>query len=1383
MRSFADTVETGATEFNDPNGLSVAYKILTIDADDQTGTVEVSGSAIDENVTEITIPATVTLTPSVRLRESGQTYNKQTVFTVVGITGGFSVLHKLVTVNIPLCVEYIKQGAFNNCSSLKNFNIGDPSKTAAQETSKLKAIGDFAFGDTGLKKLDLSKCKDLNLSDDWSLPEAANWDGTPFISHDSGENQVLEELIIPNNVQIGQSLAGLSALKKLNQDADGNNHYAGDLWNRALLGTGLENLTLDAPTEPTVNTQYIGEEAFKNSKIKKLTINSPIVLDDAIDNEAFVGMKDLEEVYLNGLLGVEDAIPCVYRDREPVGAFPDSKLKKLEVNGNITKAGAIDDYAFVNQDELSTITFNGSVAAGGIGDYAFTGIGTKEGNCATVIFNNELQGENAIGEHAFEGAGIQTLYFGTKNKPGKVGKKAIGEYAFSKIKCNAQVRFWGPLDVNAIQKYAFKEAELTFVVFHQPIDKDNVVMTQAFRKAVIIGSETASVVFLGELSGDNVLGKGAFYEAEIQKPIYFYGDISGKNAIGYGAFAHFTNILGSTKVEFKGNITGENAIGEAAFKKSAVGTVNIKGSVIGVNAISWSAFESCKTVANIDGVDTEVPSLTSVNIDGEIFNDSEKYGEYAICPKAFADNGLLAEINLAINGTNENNIWARYYSVYGDVASPYHAIAPTAFDGAGADIEDDGDTFRGATLNVGRIKSPGAIEPGAFGGAKLEVVNFNELMAEEAIADDQFAKGSITLNNGESDVDLDWDAALINTVNFNKEIKQWENPYWSANEDFIGEGAFTGTEVTTVNFNEAITKEFAISGDRENGPFAFNGAEMTVNFNKGVCREGIAPGAFAASNTVEINLDNNSEYAMDAFMQGSFMMIALEYDEDEHEFIEPTDGKFNVQVNYTDPTVKVYRSFNQRAFYPEEPDFVDIQFNTTEKVLKKYTTASNYEDLTPYRMKIIATKYIHLTEYNGQYWGVFDPQDEQYVIEKYQQDATVGVYAGYVDDKTVELWMDPASPLDADGNPTEPYKFDNGRPAYTAKMYMNPLRIQDNGKYVVNAGHTLIVVADKDIEVECTQDLVGYWGGVQTFAALTPWQCNDLRFNPAKIEPIYAPGENVFPVNDIDDSDENYMDHKWAHSHVWPGFVSQVAVLNGERDYYGNVMRDYAMFTQAAGTFSFNAAQTLEQGQVYVLAAPVGGQPAYTINAFTQEHQVPAQTQIELREKYSTAAMFPSLYPDAEGFYVALFKAMESVAEIQQSMDGNTLDEIGDYRQFVYDYSENIMNALYIDAEDIMEEYSCSEDEVAENLAAYLDDEYDIDDFASLLAAIQERYYAPARLTLVWNDESMVTGIMEHVVRGDAATMKSEAVYNLNGMRVNKAQKGVFIQNGKKIIK
>ena len=56
---------------------------------------------------------------------------------------------------------------------------------------------------------------------------------------------------------------------------------------------------------------------------------------------------------------------------------------------------------------------------------------------------------------------------------------------------------------------------------------------------------------------------------------------------------------------------------------------------------------------------------------------------------------------------------------------------------------------------------------------------------------------------------------------------------------------------------------------------------------------------------------------------------------------------------------------------------------------------------------------------------------------------------------------------------------------------------------------------------------------------------------------------------------------------------------------------------------------------------------------------------------------------------------------------------------------------------------------------------------------------------MIWNDgsDAQVTGIMEAVVSTDAKTAaKSEAIYNLQGVQVKKAQKGIFIQNGKKIV-
>ena len=57
---------------------------------------------------------------------------------------------------------------------------------------------------------------------------------------------------------------------------------------------------------------------------------------------------------------------------------------------------------------------------------------------------------------------------------------------------------------------------------------------------------------------------------------------------------------------------------------------------------------------------------------------------------------------------------------------------------------------------------------------------------------------------------------------------------------------------------------------------------------------------------------------------------------------------------------------------------------------------------------------------------------------------------------------------------------------------------------------------------------------------------------------------------------------------------------------------------------------------------------------------------------------------------------------------------------------------------------------------------------------------APAALTIVWLDGTEdVTGIIEHVT---GKTENNGAIYNLQGVRVSGAQKGIYIKNGKKFI-
>lgn len=1099
LLSFVGTVSAlaqaikGTTQWAD----DVRYEITAIrvlNGAVKEATVSVIDNATPKSgVTEVTIPGKVTL------KVSGKTDNSVTVsamdveFTVTKIEKfGYANKNDVQKFNIPAEVEEIGADAFHNAASQTNTDL----QIVFAAGSKLKKIGDCAFGNSAAKTIDLSNCNDLDLTG-----------SKPFVNRGTGENNQLQKVILPEGIQnIGQAFAGLPKLTEL----DLSNTKVTVLEDGALANTGLTEVTIPAVTEPTVQTVKIGSKAFENSPVETLTINAPIVTQGALANDAFYGMKDLKNVYFNG---------GVYENGNiPANAFKDSSLEKVKFNKLGT--GAISAEAFKDQSKLNSVAFNGEVAAGAIGANAFAGIATEAAECATVAFRMNLTGEAAIGANAFDGAAIKMLKFS-----GNLADKAISQYAFNKITCDAAVRFEGTLGAQAIGQYAFNEAQLQYVLFALAIDQEKAIDEYAFNEATIIGSDKFAVRFGGALNAQHSIGTRAFYQTDIQKDIIFAGDIAGKEAISGGAFSGFDNSLGGgVPVLFSGNISGENAIGAYAFQGGAVSTVTINGNVSGLNAIGDCAFYYCgNNTSSADAVYT----MTSLVIKGEVSNTN------AIGYQAFAGNLNLALIDL------QGNIYA--------ATAP--AIAPEAFAYVGKNSGK-------LVVNFGPIKSSQAIfgaeapapssrmaDPapvavrgfGAFYGAVIDVVNFDKLMAEKAIADNQFG------------------GATINTVNFNQEFKAWPEAENNAAENFVGWNAFTGTKVKTVNFNAPISVEYAIyaapKAERRatsfnatyaaQSPFAENGAPMTINFNADVVENGIGAYAFSNSNTVAINLANDADFGMRAFRNWSFYGITWDGTAEKH-----------VDINYDAPTGVTDRSFAQGAFYGSTT-IVDIYFNTTKEVLALYTAENNANDLTPYRIKGIATKYIDVIQGpDGRYYGVFTPENEMYVIEKYQESgAEVGVWSAYADDLTLE----------ATG---EKFKA-NDRAKYNADLYINPLRVQDKGKYVLNAGHTLIITSSTADKVIAKQDLGAHMdGGVQTFAGLSPWACNDLRWNPAE-----------------------------SNSNNWGGYVNWAAIDNGNKDIYGNEVRKYELFRQydfATQGLGFGNSINIPEDQMYILVASLG---------------------------------------------------------------------------------------------------------------------------------------------------------------------------------------------------
>ena len=1055
---------TGTTDWDG----DVQYKVTAIRV--LSGVVKEATVSVVDNatpkagVTEVTIPSKVTL------KVSGKTDNNVTIsakdveFTVTEISNyGYGNKNDVQKINIPATVKKIGASAFHNYASQSNINL----QIVFEAGSELESIGDFAFGNCAAKKIDLSNCNSLDLTGT-----------TPFLSAGSGENQQLQEVILPNGIKkIGTAFANLPKLTSL----DLSKTKVTVLEDGALAGTALTEVTIPAVKDPTVLTTKIGKGAFP-ATVKKLTINAPIAAEGAIDPEAFIGMTDLEELTLNGELDAVGAIPS--------NAFPNSsKLNKVIVNGEVKKAGAIADNAFAGNNNISEVTFSKPVWAGGIGQGAFAGIGQDD--CAKVNFST-LQGAAAIGYEAFKGAGISELTFN-----GAIAEDAISMYAFQNITCGAVVEFKGTIGVDGIGMYAFQDAYLSTLTFDKHID-----------------NEEAIAPF-------------AFYRANITA-ITFKKPVRASYGIGNYAFFAFKNDKGTTPVLFEdGGIRDANGIGEHAFDKGAVGSLTINGNLKGASSIGAYAFAN-----------TPIAEFT---LTGEVANTN------AIDFGAFAFTKNLAKIDL------QGNIYT---------ANGGHAISAGAFFAAGTD------TPKGAELNIGNLKMTDAIEAGAFASAKLDVVNFSRLMAVHAIADKQFGamnlvwsrQEGIDLNKIEEDITEirnDGEPASINTVNFNEEFKAWPEAYDNASNNFVGNNAFTGTKVSEVNFNAPVSVEHAIwvpgSVDKFNdalakkGPFAFNGAPMTINFNSDVVSKAFGPYAFAYSNTTVINLDESADFQLTAFRNFSFYAISW-----------TGEAGQNVVINYAAPAGVTDRAFAQRAFYTPT-EIIDIYFKTTKEVLDLYTAENNASDLTPYRIKGLASKYIEvIRQPDGTYAGIFSPENEMYVIEKYQESgAEVGVWSAYADDLTLEATGDQF--------------IANGRDKYKADLYINPLRVQDKGKYVLNAGHTLIVTAENAAWTEpiekviATQDLGKHKdGGVQTFAGLSPWACNDLRWNPAE-----------------------------SNSNNWGGYVNWAAIDNGDKDIYGNVVRDYELFRQynfATQGLGFGNSINIPEDQAYILVASLGAE-------------------------------------------------------------------------------------------------------------------------------------------------------------------------------------------------
>ncbi len=969
-----------------------------------------------------------------------------------------------------------------------------------------------------------------------------------------------------------------------------------------------------------IGTAFAGLAALENLDLSKTKVSS-------LDEGALAGtsIKEVElarptestvAVISIGANALPETIEklTVRGDLGPNAIAPQPGLTKLtavQLFGALRGANAIPANVFPDS-KLTTLAIGGRekdvndpnfgiLAAGAIAPDAFKG----QDKLTYVSFNGAIVA-GGIGHNAFEGIGecAKVVFRGELGGKSAIGKEAFVGASISELTFNKAIRAEG------IAERAFAQLDCNAVVTFKGDLEEKAVGPRAFQEA-----ELATVTFNNDIKASAAIRGTAFVDA-VMTDLTFKGILKSTASIGGGAFENAT----ISSITFEKAIDANGAIAKTAFKnfKSPVATgspVTFNGNVNGNKAIAEDAFYG--------------GAISELTIKGEIS------GTEAIAAGAFAENTLLSKIDL------QNNIWAENGS----------AIAATAFQNSGI--------AEGAVLNAGlRIKTPAAIAAGAFAGANLSVVNFKDLLVEKAIADNQFA--------AVPRVDASLDAAKIKTVNFLNELKDWTKEQ-GASKNFVGNNAFTGTGVSTVNFVKVSTKDAIVveddSANPEMGPFAANGAKMTINFNGDVCTGGFGQYAFANSNTTKIVLNNDNEFSKLAFSSKSFLNIALE------EGATPGNTKI-VTIEYTNPAagVGVYRAFDVEDFY-ETLTNVDIKFVTTADVKQMYSTDVNAEDMTPYRLKFFVAKEIKMNKIDdSHYYGFFDPEDEQYIIEKYQENgydeetwqgpkshtgAIVGVYSAYSDDQTLVQLQGINFPANF-----------GGQPLYYADLYLNPLRVQEKGKYVLNQGHTFIITSNKPDPVVATQDDNNVRdGGVQTFAGLSPWACNDLRWNPARIGARYdaagnkingmftevADGEGCFEWSDANNKFEwaglNEGNYAVKPGHEWDGEVSWMAIEDGDIDFYGNVVRNYQIFVSNPGSYGFEFANAplIPAKSAYVLVGAYG-------NTDETKYSVQKQNRIN----YSGNNIYPTYGEDPTEELIAKLK------QIVEAHNSETPEE-GDY--------------------------------------------------------------------------------------------------------------------------
>ena len=536
------------------------FQIKSIDKYANTGTCVITANNLDAAATT-TLAIPETFDWNVSGTYAGTDYSAEVTWTVIGIgNDAFAGLYNLKTVTVPASVKTIGQRSFYNCGKIETFTIANG--------SELQTIDNFAFGNTGIKEIDLSGCAKLDLSTK-----------TPFTASLTDLNRQLKKVTLPAELEsVGVAFKNCATLEEVNLEDTRAYSLVADAFRGC---AALKKITIPADKiGPAFDNTTIGANAFTGCiALDSVAIQGNLGA-NAIDATAFAkggttepGANHIKHLVFNGNLTGAKAIAD--------GTFDESKATLLDIlfEGDITAAGAIDVSAFEATtgaySALNKVIFDGDITAAGIGSTAFKGA-TK---LATLTFNGDLTAADAIGENSFMGIGtaanpVNIIFNGDITVAGAIHGAATTKGAFYQAGSNpaapavgvTNVKFNGELGATgAVAQYAFENSYVTTLDV-QTINAAGAIAAGAFNNA----AKLATVNFYDLLVSGAVVANTFDATNTALATLNFKNDLTADAVLADNAFA---NLPGLLAVNFDGNITRSHAI--AATTKPFNGAGNV----------------------------------------------------------------------------------------------------------------------------------------------------------------------------------------------------------------------------------------------------------------------------------------------------------------------------------------------------------------------------------------------------------------------------------------------------------------------------------------------------------------------------------------------------------------------------------------------------------------------------------------------------------------------------------------------------------------------------------------------------------------------------------------------------------------------------------------